>query len=316
MNELLDVKSTPAQTAVAAQKSQRTATARSSRRVFIWASLVPILLYFLIFSLLPILAAFYISLQSWPLMGGETKFIGFKHFADILQDRRFYASLWNTAYFAIAYMVSVIVLGLAMALLVGSLGTRLRLLARPIYFAPQVTSVVAVALMFTWLYEPRTGVLNYLLSFIGAGPFLWLRSQQMVMPALIATAVWRSVGYSMVIFTAGLLSIPRELYDAVAVDGAGRWTTFRHLTLPLLKPTLLFMFVTATISGFQVFVEPWLMSAGGPGTASRVIMLDIYDEGFRFFEMGSASALAICLFLVIAVIAYIQMRYLRESFEF
>lgn len=315
MSELVNAESTPTQAKVAS-KPRRTATIRSSRLLFIWASLAPILLYFFIFSLLPILAAFYISLQTWPLMGGATKFVGFKHYVGILQDPRFYASLWNTAYFAIAYMVTVIVLGLGMALLVGSLGTRLRMLARPIYFAPQVTSVVAVALMFTWLYEPRTGVLNYLLSFVGIGPFLWLRSQEMVMPVLIATAVWRSVGYSMVIFTAGLLNIPRELYDAVAVDGAGRWTTFRHLTLPLLKPTLLFMFVTATIGGFQVFVEPWLMSGGGPGTASRVLMLDIYDEGFRFFEMGSASALAVCLFLVIAVIAYIQMRYLRESFEF
>jgi multiple sugar transport system permease protein len=316
MTEMLKVESTPTVGGKAATVPRRSATTQSKRLVFIWASLAPILLYFLIFSLLPIVAAFYISLQSWPLMGGERVFVGFKHYSEILQSSRFYASLWNTAYFALAYMASVIVLGLGMALLVNSLGPRMRLLARPIYFAPQVTSVVAVALMFTWLYEPRTGVLNYLLSFIGVGPFLWLRSQEMVMPALIATAVWRSVGYSMVIFTAGLLSIPRELYDAVAVDGAGRWTTFRHLTVPLLRPTLLFMFVTATIGGFQVFVEPWLMSGGGPGTASRVIMLDIYDEGFRFFEMGSASALAVCLFLVIAVIAYIQMRYLRESFEF
>jgi len=316
MTEMLEAELPKTQRVPATGQARRSAPSQSSRLLFIWASLTPILLYFFIFSLLPIVAAFYISLQNWPLMGGKRTFVGFEHYANILQDPRFYASLWNTAYFAIAYMASVIVLGLAMALLVNSLGTRLRMLARPIYFAPQVTSVVAVALMFTWLYEPRTGILNYLLSFLGIGPFLWLRSQQMVMPALIATAVWRSVGYSMVIFTAGLLSIPRELYDAAAVDGAGRWTTFRHLTLPLLKPTMLFMFVTATIGGFQVFVEPWIMSGGGPGTASRVLMLDIYDQGFRFFEMGSASALAVGLFLVIAVIAYIQMRYLRESFEF
>ncbi len=176
--------------------------------------------------------------------------------------------------------------------------------------------MVAVALMFTWLYEPRTGVLNYLLSFINVGPFLWLRSTTMVMPALIATAVWRSVGYSMVIFTAGLLSIPVVLYDASSVDGAGRWLTFRHVTLPLLKPTMLFMFVTTTINGFQVFVEPWLMSGGGPGTASRVLMLEVFDQGFRFFQMGTASALAVYLFLIISIVAFFQMRYLRDSFEF
>jgi multiple sugar transport system permease protein len=297
-------------------RTPRFATVRARRLLFVWVCLTPILAYFFLFSVLPILAAFYISLHKWPLMGGQTTFVGLDHYATIIQSPRFWISLRNTAYFAIAYMVLVIIFGLGMALLVNSLRGRMRLIARPIYFAPQVTSVVAVALMFTWLYEPRTGVLNYLLSFIGLGPFLWLNSTSMVMPALIATTVWRSVGYSMVIFTAGLLSIPRELYDAAEVDGAGQWAAFRHVTLPLLKPTTLFMFVTATIGGFQVFVEPWLMSGGGPGTASRVMMLEIFDQGFRYFEMGYASALAIYLFLVIAVIAYIQMRYLRESFEF
>ena len=222
----------------------------------------------------------------------------------------------NTTFFALAYVVLVIVLGLGMAVLINSLRPRLRLILRPIYFAPQVTSIVAVALMFAWLYQPRIGILNYLLQFLGLGPYLWLKSSSLVMPAIIATAVWRSVGYSMVIFTAGLLNIPSDLYDAAAVDGASAWRTFYHITLPMLQPTMMFMFVTATIGGFQVFVEPWLMTGGGPGTASRVMMLEIFEQGFRYFEMGEASALAVYLFIVIGVISYIQMRYLRESFEF
>lgn len=295
---------------------QRMGTVKARRLIFVWGGLTPILIYFMIFSVIPIIAAFWISLHDWPLMGGERTFVGVTHYVDIIQDPRFWNSLKNTTYFAVAYMVLVIFFGLSMAMLVNSLGSKMRMIFRPIYFAPQVTSVVAVALMFTWLYEPRTGVLNYLLSFINVGPFLWLRSTSMVMPALIVTAVWRSVGYSMVIFTAGLLSIPVVLYDASSVDGAGRWLTFRHVTLPLLKPTMLFMFVTTTINGFQVFVEPWLMSGGGPGTASRVLMLEVFDQGFRFFQMGTASALAVYLFLIISIVAFFQMRYLRDSFEF
>jgi multiple sugar transport system permease protein len=291
-------------------------TTKAKRLFFIWGSLSPILLYFFVFSFLPIIAAFYISLHKWPLLGGERLFINAKHYAGILYDLRFWNSLKNTAYFATVYMLFVLALGLGMALLLNSLRTRLRLLLRPIYFAPQVTSVVAVALIFAWMYQPRGGILNSLLAYINLGPYRWLNSPTLVMPAIIATAVWRSVGYSMVIFTAGLLNIPQDLYDAAAVDGAAFFQSFWHVTLPLLRPTVLFMFVTTTINGFQVFIEPWLMSGGGPGTASRVLMLEIYDRGFRYFEMGYASALAVCLFLVISAIAYIQFKYLRESFEF
>ena len=300
----------------AVKRSKSYSTTRTKRLLFIWGGLTPILLYFLVFSVFPIIAAFYISMHTWPLMGGERTFVGIDHYVAIIQDPRFWVSMKNTAIFAIFYVILVIIFGLGMALLVNSLSARFRLILRPIYFAPQVTSIVAVALMFAWLYQPRIGILNYLLQFVGLGPYLWLKSSTLVMPAIIATAVWRSVGYSMVIFTAGLLNIPRDLYDAAAVDGASALRTFWHITVPMLQPTILFMFVTATIGGFQVFVEPWLMSGGGPGTASRVMMLEIFERGFRYFEMGYASALAIYLFLVIGFISYMQMRYLRESFEF
>jgi multiple sugar transport system permease protein len=234
----------------------------------------------------------------------------------VAQDPRFWISLKNTTYFAFAYMLFVITLGLGMALLLNSLHPIAQSVLRPLYFAPQVTSAVAVALMFAWLYQPQWGVLNYLLKFIGLGPFMWLQSSAQVMPAIIITGIWQSVGYSMVIYTAGLLSISPDLREAAAIDGASGWQTFWGIVLPLLQPTTLFMVVTSMIGGFQVFTEVWLMSGGGPGTASRVLVLEIYDQGFRYFEMGRASTLAIYLFLIIALIGYIQVRYLRESFEF
>lgn len=293
-------------------------TTRVQRRLFIWVSLTPILLYFLVFSLAPIAGALYISLHEWPLLGGEQTFVGFQHYIDILQEGRFWNAVGNTGFFTVAYVLLVLAIGLALAQLLLSMNSRVRFIMRPIYFAPQVTSVVAVAIMATWMFQPQIGIINAVLKQIGyeGRPILWVNSPDLVMPTIIATAVWRSVGYSMVIFTAGLVNIPSDLYEAAQVDGASSWVAFWRITLPLLKPTTLFVFVTTTISGFQVFVEPWLMSGGGPGTASRVVMLEVYDRGFRFFNMGNASAMAVYLFLGIAAVSYLQMHYLRQEFDF
>ena len=292
-------------------------TTKIQKRLFIWISLTPILSYFLVFSLAPIVGALFISLHEWPLLGGERTFVGFRHFTDMLAEERFWNALQNTAYFTVAYVALVLVIGLGLALLLLSMSARVRFFMRPIYFAPQVTSAVAVAIMAAWMFQPQIGIINSALKSLGfEGRILWLNSTELVMPTIIGTAVWRSVGYSMVIFTAGLMNIPPDLYEAAMVDGANKWTAFWRITLPMLKPTTLFVFVTTTISGFQVFIEPKLMSGGGPGTASRVLMLEIYDRGFRFFNMGNASALAVYLFLIIAAIAWLQMRYLRQEFEF
>jgi multiple sugar transport system permease protein len=287
------------------------------QRLFIWGGLTPILLYFLVFSLVPIAGAIYISLHDWPLLGGERKFIGLDNYESIIHEERFWNAMEKTALFAVCYVSLVLVIGLGLALLLLSMQSRVRFFMRPLYFAPQVTSVVAVAIMSAWLFQPQIGVVNSMLKELGYDKrLLWLNSTSLVMPTIIGTAVWRSVGYSMVIFTAGLMNIPPDLYEAALVDGASKWKAFWRITLPLLKPTTLFVFVTSTISGFQVFVEPWLMSGGGPGTASRVVMLEIYDRGFRFFQMGNASAMAVYLFLVIAAVSYLQIRYMRQTFEF
>jgi multiple sugar transport system permease protein len=287
-----------------------------SRSLFVWASLTPILLYFLVFAIIPVGMSLYISLHRWSYLENIRQFTGLENYVKVWSDPRFLISLKNTTLYAVCYMTFVISIGLALALLVHSTHPWIQRILRPIYFAPQVTSAVAIALMFTWLYQPQWGVLNYLLGFIGLGPYMWLQSSAQVMPAIIIVGVWHSVGYSMVIFTAGLLNIPTDLREAAAIDGADAWHSFWRIVLPLLQPTLLFMVVTSMIGGFQVFTEVWLMSHGGPGTASRVLVLDIYDYAFRYFEMGHASAIAFYLFMIVAVMAFFQLRYMRESFEF
>ena len=295
----------------ALRKKNSLPSVRIKRNLFIWGSLTPILLLFFVFALLPIFASFYISLRKWPLLGAERPFIAFGNYLNILKDARFYIALKNTAYYAFAFMILVVVLGLFLAMLLDGIPRRWREVFRAIYFVPQVTSVVAIALIFRWLYQPQWGVLNYLFEFVGLGPFRFLKSPTEVMPSIIALGVWRSLGYSMVIYTAGLMSISPELREAAAIDGASKWQAFWRIILPLLRPTTLFMFVTTTIAGFQVFTEVWLMSDGGPGTASRVLVLEIYEQGFRFFEMGRASALAFFLLIIVGVIAFFQMRLAR-----
>jgi multiple sugar transport system permease protein len=292
-----------------------TSTTRFKRNLFIWGSLIPILGFFFVFSALPIIASLWISMHKWPMLGGARPFVGINNYLTILRDPRFYIIVKNTAYYAVAYMGLVIALGLSMALLLGTLNPVAREAFRALYFIPQVTSAVAVALMFKWLYQPQWGVLNYIFGIVGLGPFRYLTSSAEVMPSLIAVGVWRSLGYSMVIFTAGLLAIPVEMREASAIDGASSWQSLWHIILPMLRPTVLFMFVTCMIGGFQVFTEIWMMSAGGPGTASRVLVLEIYEQGFRFFDMGRASALAVFLFVIIATVSLVQMRSLRDLYE-
>ena len=296
------------------KRTRRYSSTQLKRNLFIWGSLTPILLLFLIFAALPIFASFYISLHDWNLVGAEKPYIGFENYLDILQDDRFYIALKNSAYYSVAYMVGVVVLGLGLALLLDGLPQLPREVFRAVYFVPQVTSVVAIALIFRWLYQPQWGVLNYLFSFIGLGPYSYIKSSTQVMPSIIARGVWRSLGYSMVIYTAGLVAISPELKEAASIDGASKWQTFWRIIIPLLRPTTLFMFVTTMIGGFQVFTEVWLMSRGGPGTASRTLVLEIYEQGFRFFEMGEASALAFFLFIIVGIIVFFQMRFSRDTY--
>jgi multiple sugar transport system permease protein len=296
------------------KSNRRISSVQLKRNIFIWGSLSPVLLLFFVFSLLPIFGSFYISLHDWNLVGAEKPFIGIQNYRNIIQDERFYIAVKNSAYYAVAYMVGVVILGLCLALLLHDIPRAPREFFRAIYFVPQVTSVVAISLIFRWLYQPQWGVLNYLFSFIGLGPFSYIKSSTEVMPSIIALGVWRSLGYSMVIYTSGLVAISPELREAAAIDGASRWQAFWRIILPLLQPTTLFMFVTTMIGGFQVFTEVWLMSRGGPGTASRTLVLEIYEQGFRFFEMGEASALAFFLLIIVGVIVYFQMRFTRDTY--
>ena len=278
--------------------------------------LLPALLLIGIFFFLPVAAALILSFTDYDIYSlgdaGNARWVALDNYARLLRTPLFWAALKNTFYFALVGGPLSIAASLAAALLVNAKATRFKGLFRTIYFIPFVTTLVAVSIVWRYLYHPRYGLLNYGLGFLGLGPVDWLGDPRWAMPAIILLAVWKNFGYNMLIFIAGLQSIPEELYEAAHLDGASAVQRFRHVTVPMLGPTLLFVGVITMIGYFQLFAEPYVMTAGGPLRATTSVVLLMYEEGFRWWRMGYAAAIAFVLFLVILVATLIQFRLQRE----
>jgi multiple sugar transport system permease protein len=278
--------------------------------------LAPALLLIGVFFFLPVAAALVLSFTDYDIYSlgdaSNARWVALDNYARLLRTPLFWAALKNTFYFALVGGPLSIAASLAAALLVNARATRLKGLFRTIYFIPFVTTLVAVAIVWRYLYHPRYGLLNYFLGFLNLGPIDWLGDPRWAMPAIILLAVWKNFGYNMLIFIAGLQSIPEELYEAAHLDGASAVQRFRHVTLPMLGPTMLFVAVITMIGYFQLFAEPYVMTAGGPLRATTSVVLLMYEEGFRWWRMGYAAAIAFVLFLVILVATLIQFRLQRE----
>jgi multiple sugar transport system permease protein len=264
---------------------------------------------------LPVVAAFALSLTDFDLYAlgdpSAVRFVAAANYSRLLADPEFWQALRNTVYFVFVGGPLSVAVSLGAALLLNERATRLKPLFRTIYFAPVVTTLVAVAVVWRYLYHPRAGLLNAGLGVLGIGPVDWLGDPAWAMPAIILMAVWKNFGYNMIIFIAGLQSIPGELYEAAYVDGAGRRAQFWHVTLPLLAPTFLFVGVLTMVGYFQLFAEPYVMTQGGPLGATRSVVLLMYEQGFRWWNMGYASALAFALFAVILAATLLQLRLQR-----
>lgn len=292
----------------AVDKKHMRNTDRRARMRFVILGLSPIILYFLIFSVYPIIYAMYISFHEWGLMDKVHPFVGFQNYVSIFQDEVFIICIKNTLWFAVLNVTLGTCLGLLTAVFVNSLPKCMIGAMRGIMFMPVVTSMIAVSFVFQLLYDPARGLINYLLGFLGIGPFMFLSSPDQALASIMVTTVWKNLGYNMVLFIAGLTSIPHNLYEAAEMDGANKWWQFWKITIPLLKSTTLFVVVTAIINSFQAFTQIYNMTEGGPGTASRTIVMHVYETAFRFFSMGKATAMAFVLFGMILVITFIQLR--------
>lgn len=281
-----------------------------------WFFLAPALFLIGIFFFLPVAAAMLLSLTDFDLYGIadplNTRFVGFRNYSRLLQTPDFWLALRNTFYFAFVGGPLTISVALGAALLLSSKLVRFKGLFRTIYFTPFVTTLVAVAIVWRYLYHTRYGFFNYGLSKLGIEPIDWLGDPNWAMPAIILMAVWKSFGYNMLIFIAGLQAIPEELYDAAAIDGAGPFRRFFNVTLPMLAPTLVFVTVITMIGYFQLFAEPYVMTQGGPLRSTTSVVLLMYEEGFRWWRMGYAAAIAFVLFIVILLATLLQFRLQRE----
>ena len=280
-----------------------------------WLFLAPALLLIVLFFFLPVLAGMGLSLTDFDVYAlgrpATARFVGLKNYLDMFQHPVFRVAVRNTFYFAFVGAPLSVFVSLGAAMLLQAKGLRAKGLFRTIYFAPVVTTLVAVAIVWRYLYHPRHGLLNHALGTLGVGPIDWLGDPAWSMPAIIVMAVWKNFGYNMLIFTAGLQTIPDEHYDAAAIDGAGFWQRFRHVTLPGLGPVFLFVAVTTMIGFFQLFAEPYVMTQGGPLRSTTSLILFMYEEGFRWWRMGTASAVAMLLFLLTLGFTLVQMRLSR-----
>ena len=281
-----------------------------------WWFIAPALLLIGAFFFLPVLASFLLSVTDFDIYAvadpANARFVGLRNYRGLVQDPVFWTALRNTFYFALVGGPLTVAVSLGAALLVNAKAVRLKGLFRTIYFVPFVTTLVAVAIVWRYLYHPQYGLLNYALGFLGIGPIDWLGDPRWAMPAIILMAAWKNFGYNMLIFIAGLQSIPDELYEAADLDGAGPLRRFRHVTLPTLAPTFFFVGVVTMIGYFQLFAEPYVMTSGGPLRSTTSLVLFMYEEGFRWWRMGAAAAIAFVLFLVIFAWTLLQLRVERR----
>jgi multiple sugar transport system permease protein len=275
-----------------------------------WLFLAPALGLIGLFFFLPVIAGLLLSLTDFDIYAigaPETaRFVGLRNYAATLSSPLFWQAVKNTFYFVLVGGPLSVLVSLAAALLLHARATRLRSLFRTVYFAPVVTTLVAVAIVWRYLYHPRYGFLNHALGWFGVGPIDWLGDPTWAMPGIILLAVWKNFGYNMLIFAAGLGSISQELYEAAAIDGASAWQRFRNVTLPGLAPVFLFVGVTTMIGFFQLFAEPYVMTQGGPLRSTTSVVLLMYEEGFRWWRMGIASTMAALLLVITLAGALLQ----------
>lgn len=282
-----------------------------------WLFLAPALALIGVFFFLPVLASLVLSLTNFDIYAvadpRNAQLVGLEKYRNLAAEPVFWTALKNTFYFVLVGAPLSVIVALAAALLVNAKLARWKGLFRTAYFAPYVTTIVAIAIVWRYLYHPRYGLLDAALGAIGIGPIDWLGDPRWAMPAIILLAVWRNFGYNMLIFVAGLQRIPEQLYEAAALDGAGWWARLRHITLPQLAPTFLFVGIITAIGYFQLFPEPYVMTGGGPLKSTLSMVLYMYEEGFRWWRLGNAAAIAFVLFVVILIFTLLELWIQREE---
>jgi multiple sugar transport system permease protein/raffinose/stachyose/melibiose transport system permease protein len=277
----------------------------------------PFLAVFGTFMALPIVATLVMSFTDFGLTNVtdplSAEFVGVDNYVRLFGDDTFVQALLNTAYFVVVGVPLTVVLGMVTAVLLNSGVNRARTLLRVGFYAPVVTSIVAVAVVWRFVLDPVDGLIAGLAAEVGLRSPDFLGSTTLAMPSIIALSVWRNLGNAMVLFLAGLQSIPTDVREAARLDGAGVWAEFRRITVPLLRPATVYVTVVTTIGYLNVFEEPFVMTQGGPAHSTNTVSLEMYHQGFDFFHMGYASAMAYVLFVVIMAVTVLQLRMMKDN---
>jgi len=273
--------------------------------------LSPTIVFFILFVYYPIVWGFRLSFGEFNLLSGTFKFVGLENFKRVIRDPVVISSLKNTITFSAFTVILGTVISLLLAVCIEFIpkygGTY-----KFIYFIPVVSPMVTVAMVWLWLYEPRIGYLNYLLSLLKIPPKQWLQDPSLALISIAVMSMWKGLGFHIVIFSAGIKGISKEFYEAAQIDGANNWQLFRYITLPLLSPVIAFVFITSTIGAFQAFTQMNVMTKGGPVGATKTIVYAIYEYGFQFYRMSYASAIAVLLFIIIMILTLAQLKLFRE----
>ena len=278
---------------------------------------VPVI-YFLLVRIGPMLYAFNISIREWDILSPTKPFVGLKNFQILFADPKFWKALRNTFLYTLIIVPGGLIFGLAIALMLNAI-TRFVVFFRVIYFAPFVTSLVAISFIWKWMYDSTFGLFNTILKSIGIPAQDFLHDPNQVLPAIAGMTIWHGLGFQIIIFLAGLRAIPDMYYDAAKIDGAGSWQLFRHITIPLLNPTIVFLVITSAIQSLRIFTQVFNMTfpnVGGPLQNGTTLVLEIYQQAFHHFKMGYASAMTVVLFCIILVITLFQLKVLSKKVDY
>ncbi len=277
-----------------------------------WLFSAPVLAIIVLVFVIPTALAMALSVTDYSIYAladwANLRFVGLGNFVDLFSTPLFWRAIGNTALFAVLGVPMAIGASLTFALLLNDATVRWKPLWRVLLFAPYVTSVVATAVVWRFLFNERSGLINRALATVGAAPVDWLGNPHTSIPAILIFVTWKIFGYNMIVFTAALSAVPQDLMEAARLDGAGRWSRFRHVTLPAIGPTLLLAAVMSVAGFLQIFAEPYVMTLGGPAQSTTTILYFMFDEGFKWWNLGQASAVAFVLFLVILALTMGQTR--------
>jgi ABC-type sugar transport system permease subunit len=287
-----------------------------SKTLFILSGLIPVLVWSYFFMAYPLYTAVARSFSDWALSSRSINFIGLDNYRRMFADRVFVTALKNT-FSAVAYVVPLTVfLSTALGIMLNSVSDFSRQVFTPIYFLPSITSTVAIASVWRWLYHPTFGLINYFLGLFGIAPQPFIKDVAQALPSVCMVQVWQETGYYAIIILAALKAIPAVYYEAATIDGAGFWNKLFRITIPLIKPNILFVCIMSIIGTFQIFIPINIMTKGGPGDSTQVLALYIYQTGITRLDMGYASAIAMVLFAIIMAITVLQWKFVRSDWDY